>query len=283
MPIKYITSVLMSFFFRGQQFRKAFGQVAELSAFFPAIPIVALSATVTLDQEMDLCKMLNFKKYVCISKNPDRPNIKLICKKKSCDALNNHEDIIMPLLEDLKHNTCTFPLTLMYMPMQYMAEAAAAAKDLFPDTINIYNSPWATIFSSQDELIRKEIFSQLRMENPRIRLVFCTSVLGLGFDALAVSRVIHLKPPRRMNDYMQEIGRAGRNGTSAEAVLYYTASDIACNVVGMENAIRTYCNSKGCYRQVLLNTYGFEPTPGIPKCRCCDLCEAKCNCELCKK
>ena len=63
------------------------------------------------------------------------------------------------------------------------------------------------------------------MENPRIRLVFCSSTISMGFDSPSITNGIHLNPPRNDIDYLQQIGRSGR-GQHSKAVLHYSNNDI---------------------------------------------------------
>ena len=46
-----------------------------------------------------------------------------------------------------------------------------------------------------------------------------TNALGLGIDRPTVRVVIHTRPPKKMRDYVQESGRAGRDGEKSEAIL----------------------------------------------------------------
>lgn len=263
--------------FRGSKFRKAFEQVKDLAAFFPSAAFYAMSATVTMKDEKDLVKLLEFHQYRTISETPDRENIRLvrIMKDSSSDVKAVYEELYSAELERLSQDPSHYPVTLMYMPLDYLAQAAAFAKGVFPDTFNIYDSYWAVIYSNLDSETSTEITKQLKLENPRIRLVFCTSVLGMGFDAPAVTQVIHVKPPRRMNDYLQEIGRAGRSMQQSEAILYCNRRDIAANIQGMEDEMRDYCQTNTCLRKQLLAPYGFAPKGELPSQNCCSVCQ--CN------
>ena len=72
-------------------------------------------------------------------------------------------------------------------------------------------------FSSQHESVKDYFVQELKKEQPRLRLVFCSAVLGMRFDSPSVERIIHGKPPKRIVDFIQEVGRAGRK----EFVGYY--------------------------------------------------------------
>jgi ATP-dependent DNA helicase RecQ len=63
------------------------------------------------------------------------------------------------------------------------------------------------------------IISELKSENPKLRLIFSTVALGMGLDARCIVRGIHCRPPTTLEKYIQEIGRAGRSDQSCTAVL----------------------------------------------------------------
>ena len=89
----------------------------------------------------------------------------------------------------------------MYIPLQHAVNASSLAMDrCHPPPANIYESKFGVLFSSQDEDVTTEIVSQLSSKCSRIKLLFSTSVLGMGFDADSITRVIHTRPPRHIND-----------------------------------------------------------------------------------
>jgi superfamily II DNA helicase RecQ len=67
--------------------------------------------------------------------------------------------------------------------------------------------------------------------------------------------------------YVQEVGRAGRDGQAAEAVLYFNNSDLAEKPV--ENTMIEFVRSKSCRRQYL-STYFDTPFESVSNC--CDVC-----------
>ena len=51
-------------------------------------------------------------------------------------------------------------------------------------------------------------------------VVIATIVFGMGLDCPSVRHIIHWNPSNDVEAYMQKTGRAGRDGESAEALLY---------------------------------------------------------------
>lgn len=108
------------------------------------------------------------------------------------------------------------------------------------------------------------------------------SISGMGFHPRNVSRVVHTCPSRNASQYLQEIGRAGRQGQSSIAALYFGNRDIATNLPGMKEDIITYCKTEdSCLRNCLLSVFGFEKDTSITDCNCWSFCRSQYFCEEC--
>ena len=232
----YLTTVLcmgkcenfISFYFRSKDFRQAFRQIHTLKAFFSKVPFVALSATLTTDLKKRLPGILGLDDPVLVAENPDRPNIYLDRQSKlpSSRVVDAYEAIYQPECDKLVSNPDAYPVTLMYLPLEWCSEASNYCEQLFggQDRVNLDNCRYGIIFSNQDKTVLSVLTNDLKNEKPRVRLVFCTSSVGMGFDAHSIDRVIHGKPPRSLSDYFQQIGRCGELGKSPS--LHYTTMPV---------------------------------------------------------
>ncbi len=103
--------------------------------------------------------------------------------------------------------------------------------------------------------------------------VLCaTCAFGMGVDKKDVRTVIHLESPLTAEEYMQESGRAGRDGKASEAILLWSPEDgrkFASLPEGSRGlAMRAYAEASTCRRQVLLDVFGSEERG----CSGCDVC-----------
>ncbi len=82
--------------------------------------------------------------------------------------------------------------------------------------------------------------------------------------------------------YVQEIGRAGRDGLPSVATLYYNASDIASNVPALDDDMRDYCRSTACKRQFLSAYFMYVYEQNSILHECCSSCAAFYTCDVSK-
>jgi ATP-dependent DNA helicase RecQ len=247
--------------------------------------LLALSGTLTMSQKESIPKQLGLKTFALVESSPDKPNIFLEKKRKeSCkDVLGEYESIVFPVCDELCEKQESFPVTLLFLPIFYMSEAMMYLRGKL-GLSSIHDSIFSAICSGQDEEIINATVNELKKENPKIRLILTTSIAGMGFDPLNVSRIIHACPPRNISQYLQEIGRAGRRGQSAVATLHYGNRDLSKNLPGIQNDIINYCrNDSGCMRNALLSVFGFQKEMFIQGCKCCSNCKIVCTCELCNE
>jgi RecQ family ATP-dependent DNA helicase len=116
------------------------------------------------------------------------------------------------------------------------------------------------------------------------RLIVATSALGLGVDVPNVRLVVHAGMPRRLRDYVQESGRAGRDGCRSEAVVVCgeikvrsEAEDEDKKGQGWEEEVKEYVEGKSCRRVVLDSVMdGWTQRSGCEEGEeACDICTGR--------
>ncbi len=107
-------------------------------------------------------------------------------------------------------------------------------------------------------------------------VLVATSAYGMGVDKGDLRTAIHLDPPPSIEAYLQEAGRAGRDGRSAEALLLHAGGAERRRLESMAPADRRrfaavldYACSRRCRREQLLAPF----TDGEVACSGCDVCD----------
>src|SRR2546426_137926 len=100
----------------------------------------------------------------------------------------------------------------------------------------------------------------------RAPVVVATSAFGMGIDKPDVRRVLHWGPPRTVEAYYQEAGRAGRDGRRSECVVVWRPADFAWGDAATD--MRRYVETRTCRRAALLAYFGERGTA----CSGCDVC-----------
>lgn len=89
--------------------------------------------------------------------------------------------------------------------------------------------------SRLEEKQRLEV--EARFYNNEIKVLVATSALGMGYDKPDVGFVIHIQCPKSILEYYQQIGRAGRNLSNADAVLMCGSEDRKINEYFINSAM----------------------------------------------
>ena len=134
--------------------------------------------------------------------------------------------------------------------------------------------------------VKNSILQSLPDCHSTLRVVVATIAFGMGLDCPNIRRVIHWGPSSDIEQYLQETGRAGRDGQMAQATLYFTDMDLGQID---DTSMKEYCrNTDTCRRELLLKNFDTSTSDSVStsdsastKCLCCDICGAKCTCSSC--
>jgi len=250
----------------GHDFRPEYLQLSIIPERFPGVPRVALTATADLPTRNDILTHLGLDGARIFANGFDRPNIRYTVQPKDKPQ---HQ-----LLQFIR-NTHQGDSGIIYRISRKKTDQTAA----FLNKNGITALPYHAGLSAEERNAHQERF--MREEG---LVMVATVAFGMGVDKPDVRFVAHLEPPRSLEAYHQETGRAGRDGLPADAWMTYGLQDFAIMrsmIVGGDaddrrkfvehrklDSIMAFLEAPGCRRQALLSYFGESIEP----CRNCDTC-----------
>jgi ATP-dependent DNA helicase RecQ len=250
----------------GHDFRPEYLELAVLHARWPEVPRIALTATADPPTRREIAAKLGLADARMFLGGFDRPNIRYEVMPKS-----NARAQLSRFLRD-RHKGDS---GIVYCLTRKRAEETAA--QLVREGLSAL--PYHAGLAAD---VRRA--AQRKFVNDEARIIVATVAFGMGIDKPDVRFVYHLDPPKSLEAYYQETGRAGRDGLPATAMMTWGVSDVAqlrqFIASGDSEARRRvehhklsallgYCETASCRRQVLLQYFGET----LPKpCGNCDTC-----------
>lgn len=115
----------------------------------------------------------------------------------------------------------------------------------------------------------------------KIKVLVTTNAFGMGVDKKDLEFVIHQQVPDRLENYVQEIGRAGRGGqlSFCELLIHDFDFEIQKNLNknnSNNHDMLNFINSHKCQQQKILNFFG-QATPNYFNCHSCNHCSPACE------
>jgi ATP-dependent DNA helicase RecQ len=190
----------------GHEFRPEYREISLLRDNYPQVPILALTATATPRTIEDIQTNLNFKKENCIRGNFQRENLNYL-------VFNDNEKISRTIEIIKKYNDTG----LIYVSTRKNAI-------IYAEELKKHNLSVAEYHAGLSNYERKQ--RQEAWQKGELKVMVATKAFGMGIDKQDVRFVIHLDLPSSIEEYYQEVGRVGRDGKEAHAILYWSEKDI---------------------------------------------------------
>lgn len=135
------------------------------------------------------------------------------------------------------------------------------------------------MFMSENSMnLKEKIITNFVQQDTAARVVFCTEAFGMGLDCPSIQQVIHFCPAKGVENYIQEVGRGGRNGSQTVALCINAQTHAS-----VDRIMRDYVSNTAKCRRVALFVDAFRTFVNKPPslCKCCDICASLCKCGQC--
>ena len=203
-------------------FQDAYSKIGNVRGFTRA-PLLCLTATAARKTRKQIIKTLYMKNVLFISKPPDKNNMKMSVQK-----LSQEEELEITfswLIEELKTEKNNVRKTIIYCRSINACGELYSMLDSVLDGDAISNI--AMFHSKTPEALKTKVLDNFVPPDGPVRVVVATTALGMGVNIPDVERVCHFGIPDTIEEYVQEIGRAGRDGRKSYGILYFKSYHLA--------------------------------------------------------
>ncbi|KAL6916756.1 hypothetical protein FSHL1_008571 [Fusarium sambucinum] len=218
----------------GHSFRPDYLKVARFAKEIQAERVICLTATATPPVIDDICQAFDISKEGVFKTSVYRPNLRL-----EAEAVQAKDDKYSLLYEFLKTHPGS---TLIYATLQKQAEELA-------EHLTRKGFPAAHFHAGMKIEEKKQI--QDDFMTSKIQTVVATIAFGMGIDKPDIRNIVHWDVPSTVEEYCQQVGRAGRDGKQSYCMLYLCREDFWIR----ENFARGDLPSRNSLRDLLKDIF----------------------------
>ncbi len=216
----------------GHDFRPSYLHIADCREWTKA-PFLALTATATKETRSEIATRLKLENPQWFEMSFRRPNLSIIVREEE-----HKNDLMLHLIHKIKG------------PALIYVRNRKSTKEL-SENLSQHGLPATFYHAGLNPEVRKE--RQLDWILNKVRVIVATNAFGMGIDKPDVRLVLHQDLPGGLEEYFQEIGRAGRDQQRSFAVLMHHKADIRRVLDEWENRFPEISEIKEIYRLLAIH------------------------------
>ncbi|MFN9010354.1 MAG: DNA helicase RecQ [Hyphomonadaceae bacterium] len=191
----------------GHDFRPDYRRLGALQEAFPGVPRLAVTATADVRTREDIRRQLHLTHAPEFVASFDRPNLILSTRRKDSRTAARILELVLA-----RQGLCGI---IYVTARKETEELAASLRDKGVHALAYH--------AQMPPDLKAEHLRRFQEEDGVVMVA--TIAFGMGIDKPDVRYVIHADPPKSIEAYWQEVGRAGRDGLPAEGIAFYGFSD----------------------------------------------------------
>jgi ATP-dependent DNA helicase RecQ len=250
----------------GHEFRDDYRSLSMLRALYPNVPIAAFTATATTNVRHDIVRLLDLHDPEVLHGEIYRPNLKITVEQR----IKNGFGQLSEFLQERKGMS-----GVIYMSSRAKCEELSAHLNAHGFKADYYHAGMPT--EQRDGVFQDFIYD-------RVDIIVATIAFGMGIDKSDIRFVVHMSMPKTIENYYQEIGRAGRDGDDAEVVMYAAGADMVYARMRFDeienetyrrhlqeklNTMHRYTSAEECRHQFIARYFESEIAPCGDRCDNC--------------
>lgn len=271
----------------GHDFRREYRQIGSFlrnHRLLQNIPILALTATAVPRVQQDIMTSLQLNNPKVVKQSFDRENLILTIKRK---PPGGYKAALLGFVKEMKEMRTNKRFrnesTIVYCPTQSLVEEITAwlEQKFQGSDVRVQSYHGGQSMDHRSD-------AHINFLTGNTLVIVATLAFGMGIDKTDIRQIIHYGPPKTMEEYYQQIGRAGRDGLESKCIMYCNSADFDqykgdfyLGNLPLEmrsyqemniDALRQFAMSDdACRRAEILNFFNEKPSFG-ERCGTCDTC-----------
>lgn len=268
----------------GYTFRDAYLCIGDFIQNLPNKPVICACSATILEGSVDtITQSLHMRHPAVFCSDLKRNNL-ILLKKDVTSPKRNLEKRLESRLKALKHCIKKYrddgAIMIYALTTAYVDAIYNFLEETYPGQVARYHA------KIQPEKLKRQM--EMDFLQGKKKIMVATSAFGMGIDVPDIELIIHFNAPVSMTDYIQQVGRAGRDGRKARCILFYdqngddqkivhslrkktaqTSKKAADTIKAHYQQMQDFLSDTSCMRNAVLHYQGQNEQT---ICKCCTNC-----------